>query len=339
MDCTAFDDPPPPGAAVGTGATVGAAVGVGDGAGSGLRSGPGAGTCDGTLGPAPDAFTATTRNVYFVPGANPVNSAVPPAPPLIVTDCPPGIAITVIDVIGEDPESTGASNDTARPSAPTDLTPVTSGIPGAPSAIAGICSGSTDTHRFRLSDRPSHPPDTMIRATPVASFTHVVTTDRTSCAPAAATEPAPVPASPDRAESARFAASSAAIAAQSRFVNFLVSPPVFSTTACASVLAENTRPSGSSAATADHPWAISDTGSHDPRASTRVTPVARFRHVDSSPPSFATAVCGHDTSCSPAPTATATSTATSRAPIRAKPEGMTPRTSNRTRTIRTTLAM
>ena len=197
MDCPAFDDPPPPGAAVGTGATVGAAVEVGDAAGSGLRSGPGTGTCDGTLGPAPDAFTATTRNVYFVPGANPVNSAVPPAPPLIVTDCPPGIAITVIDVIGEDPESTGASNDTARPSAPTDLTPVTSGIPGAPSAIAGICSGSTDTHRLRLSDRPSHPPDTMIRATPVASFTHVVTTDRTSCAAAGAT--VPVPTSPDRA--------------------------------------------------------------------------------------------------------------------------------------------
>jgi len=310
---------------------------VGTGAGSGLRSGPGAGTCDGTLGPAPDAFTATTRNVYFVPGVNPVNSAVPPAPPLIVTDCPPGIAITVIDVIGEDPESSGASNDTARPSVPTDLTPVTSGIPGAPSAIEGFCSGSTDTHRFRLSDRPSHPPDTMIRATPVASFTHVVTTDRTSCAPAGAT--VPVPASPDRAESARFATSSAVIAAQSLFVNFRVSPPVFSTTACDRVLAENTRPSGSSAATADHAWAISDTGSHEPRASTRVTPVARFRHVDSSPPSFATAARGHDTSCSPAPSATATSTATSRAPVRAKPVGMIPRTSNRNKTIRATLAM
>jgi hypothetical protein len=124
---------------------------VGVGAGGDTGAGSTVGARDGILGPAPDAFTATTRNVYLVPGDNPVNSAVPPAPPRIVTDSPPGTAITVIDVIGEDPVSSGAVNVTARDWASTTRTLSTCGTPGAPSATTGFCNGSTDIHIRRLS--------------------------------------------------------------------------------------------------------------------------------------------------------------------------------------------
>jgi hypothetical protein len=68
--------------------TDGDGTGVGVGTGAGGDTGPGSavGAGGGILGPAPDAFTATKRNVYFVPGVNPVNSTVPPTPPRIVTD-------------------------------------------------------------------------------------------------------------------------------------------------------------------------------------------------------------------------------------------------------------
>ena len=323
------------------GPKVGLAVGLGVAAGRAAGraayrtavNGSGSGTCEGILGPAPDSFTATARNVYRLPGSRPLNTAVPPALPLIVTDCPPGIAITVIDVIGEDPVFSGALNVTARASAPIDLIPVISGIPGAPSAIVGFCSGSTDTHRMRLSVRPSHPPDTMIRATPVPSFTQVVTTNRTGSPPTEVAVPAVAtalsPASPDRADTERFAASSETISAQSFAVNPVVSPPVFSTTASARALAEITRPTCSPDATIVQPCAISETGSHVPRGSTRATPVARFRHVDRDPRSCAaSAACGHEANCSPDPSPTATSTTITRATIRVNPAGMILRTSN-----------
>ena len=61
--------------------------GTGVGAGSGVEPGSGRDPtrCEGTRGPAPESFTATARNVYVMSGDKPVNTAVPPAPPLIVT--------------------------------------------------------------------------------------------------------------------------------------------------------------------------------------------------------------------------------------------------------------
>ena len=90
-----------------------AGVTTGEGTEVGVRSGLALGTGSevvtgaGILGPAPESFNATTKNVYLISGERPVNVAVPPAPPPIVTHLPPGIAITVIDLIGELPVSTG----------------------------------------------------------------------------------------------------------------------------------------------------------------------------------------------------------------------------------------
>ena len=95
------DPPPVPVLALGLG------EGVGVGSGVVLESGSDVVTSEGTLGPAPESFTATARNVYLIPGNRPVNVAVPPSPPPIVTHWPPGIAITVIDLIGELPVFVG----------------------------------------------------------------------------------------------------------------------------------------------------------------------------------------------------------------------------------------
>ena len=90
-----------------------AGVTTGEGTEAGVRSGLAlcigseVVTGAGILGPAPESFNATTKNVYLISGERPVNVAVPPAPPPIVTHLPPGIAITVIDLIGELPVSAG----------------------------------------------------------------------------------------------------------------------------------------------------------------------------------------------------------------------------------------
>ena len=82
----------------------------------------------------------------MISGDKPVNNAVPPVPPLIVTHWPPGIAITVIDLIGELPTITGGLNVTAREVGPTTVTPSICGISGVPSLISGFCGGSNDSH-------------------------------------------------------------------------------------------------------------------------------------------------------------------------------------------------
>ena len=142
------DDPPPVPVL-----TLG--LGEGEGVGSGVELGSGRDPtrCEGTRGPAPESFTATARNVYVMSGDKPVNTAVPPAPPLIVTHWPPGIAITVIDLIGELPTITGGLNVTAREVGPTTDTSSICGISGVPSLIGGFCGGSKDTQLRSVSIR------------------------------------------------------------------------------------------------------------------------------------------------------------------------------------------
>ena len=139
------DPPPVPVLTLGLGEGEGKGLGVGVGSGVELGSGRDPTRCEGTRGPAPESFTATARNVYVISGDKPVNNAVPPVPPLIVTHWPPGIAITVIDLIGELPTITGGLNVTAREVGPTTDTPSICGMSGVPSLIGGFCGGSKDT--------------------------------------------------------------------------------------------------------------------------------------------------------------------------------------------------
>ena len=128
-----------------------AGVTTGEGTEVGVRSGLALGTGSevvtgaGILGPAPESFNATTKNVYLISGERPVNVAVPPAPPPIVTHLPPGIAITVIDLIGELPVSAGGWTVTDCVAPRVETSPIT-GTPGAPWPITGFCNGSKDTH-------------------------------------------------------------------------------------------------------------------------------------------------------------------------------------------------
>jgi hypothetical protein len=98
-------DPPAPVPLLGPGTGTGTGVGVGSG--FVLGSGSGGFNDAGILGPAPESLAATTTNVYVMSGERPVKVAVPPVPPPMVTHRPPGIAITVIDLIGELPVLTG----------------------------------------------------------------------------------------------------------------------------------------------------------------------------------------------------------------------------------------
>ena len=128
--------------------TLGLDEGEGMGVGSGVELGSGRDPrrCEGTRGPAPESFTATARNVYVMSGDRPVNTAVPAAPPLIVTHWPPGIAMTVIDLIGELPTIAGGVKLTAREVGPRTVTPSICGMSGVPSLIGGFCGGSSDSH-------------------------------------------------------------------------------------------------------------------------------------------------------------------------------------------------
>ena len=143
------DPPPVPVLTLG----LGEGDGVGVGSGVTLDSGRDPVRWEGTRGPAPESFTATARNVYVISGDKPVNNAVPPVPPLIVTHWPPGIAITVIDLIGERPTITGGLNVTAREVGPTTDTSSICGISGVPSLIGGFCGGSKDTQLRSVSIR------------------------------------------------------------------------------------------------------------------------------------------------------------------------------------------
>ena len=98
---------PPPVPVLTLGLDAGEGEGLGAGSGVVLEPGSDVVTREGTLGPAPESFTATARNVYLIPGDRPVKVAVPPSPPPIVTHWPPGIAMTVIDLIGELPVFVG----------------------------------------------------------------------------------------------------------------------------------------------------------------------------------------------------------------------------------------
>jgi hypothetical protein len=197
-------------------------------------------------------------------------------------------------VIGEDPASSGAVNVTARVWASTTRTLSTCGTPGAPSATTGFCSGSNDIHSRRVSVWSSHPPDPTTREVPVASFTHVATTARTE---RPTTLPSGAPVSTSSPVSDWFTAFNLAIFTQSLRVNVRVSPPVFKTTACANVFAENARLTDSCSTVAAHTCSISVTGSHASRINTRVIPVARFKQVDSW--SFCRAITGPDGAAAP----------------------------------------
>ena len=118
-------EPPPPlvGVCVVAGVCVCAVAGVVVGLVVGV--GVWSGSCAGIRGPAPDAFDATTKNLYFTSGSSPTKRAIPAAPPLIVTDLPPGTAINVMDVIGELPTSAGGENETEVTSPLLARTPVT----------------------------------------------------------------------------------------------------------------------------------------------------------------------------------------------------------------------
>ena len=113
------------------GATTSAGTEVGVRSGLVLGTGSEVVTGAGIRGPAPESFTATTKNVYLISGERPVKNAVPPAPPPIVTHLPPGIAITVIDLIGELPVSAGGWTVTDCVAPRVETSPI-SGTPGAP---------------------------------------------------------------------------------------------------------------------------------------------------------------------------------------------------------------
>jgi len=81
--------------------------------------------------------------------------------------------MTVIDLIGELPESAGAAKVTAFVVPSISRTPVTSPSPGAPGSMTGFCGGVTATHRDFDSVAPRHLPFDEIRTAPVSSFTHV----------------------------------------------------------------------------------------------------------------------------------------------------------------------
>jgi hypothetical protein len=65
-------------------------------------------------GEVPAAFSAVTVNVYAVPLVNPPTVTV--VAPVVVTNAPPGLAVTWYPVIGEPPSLTGADHDTTAAS-------------------------------------------------------------------------------------------------------------------------------------------------------------------------------------------------------------------------------
>ena len=127
------------GSAVGSAVDVGVGVGVGVGSavGSGLPPPPPP-DADGVtaleaedVGPDPKAFVANTLNVYEVPLESPVTEHVVTAPDGVVHATPPGLAVTVYDVIAELPGLVGAVQLTdARASPAVAVTDV--GAPGTP---------------------------------------------------------------------------------------------------------------------------------------------------------------------------------------------------------------
>jgi hypothetical protein len=101
-----------------------------DGTGAaGMTLGDGADTVD-----VPRLLVATTLKVYAVPLARPVTVADNVEPSGVVTVAPPGLAVTVYDVIGEPPLLAGAFQLTVT--APLPAAPTTAvGGPGGPVGV------------------------------------------------------------------------------------------------------------------------------------------------------------------------------------------------------------
>jgi hypothetical protein len=84
--------------------------------------------------PVPTAFVALTVNVYAVPFVRPATVMGLPDP---VPVWPPGLAVTVYEVIAEPPFEEGALNDTVA-----DALPATADTPvGAPGTVAPRVTG------------------------------------------------------------------------------------------------------------------------------------------------------------------------------------------------------